>query len=137
MTFDSTVAEPAVAISQFVDIVGSGAGLTLTAGEVITAGEIITIETTTGDAVLADSNTGTTLDGLAIGVAVFGAADAAPAAASNGSPVFVSTTAGEATLTAPTGAGNVVYLLGILQGADGADTSPLVLFQPQFIAVRP
>ncbi|GAF96252.1 unnamed protein product, partial [marine sediment metagenome] len=60
-----------------------------------------------------------------------------PGAASNGSPVFVSATAGVATLTAPTGSGNVVYLLGILQGADGADTSPLVLFQPQFIAVRP
>jgi len=156
MTFDSTVAEPAVEVSQFLDIVGSGAGVTLTAGEAIVAGDVLTIEATSGDAILADSNTGTTLDGLAIGVAAFAAADtapvkvytvagnlipvsfsAAPAAASNGSPVFVSATPGRATLTAPTGSGNVVYLLGILQGADGADTSPLVLFQPQFIAVRP
>jgi len=156
MTFDSTAASPSVDMGQFVDIVASGAGLTLTAGEALTVGDIVTIEATTGDAILADSNTGTTLDGLAVGIVAFTAADttpvkvftvagslvamsfaAAPAAASNGSPVFVSATAGEATLTAPTGSGNVIYLLGILQGADGADTSPLVLFQPQFIAVRP
>lgn len=155
MTFDSTAAEPAVEIEQFLDIVGSGAGVTLTAGEAIAVAQVVTIEATSGDAILADSDTGTTLDGLAIGVAAFASADAspvkvytvagslipisfsgAPAASSNGSSVFVSATPGVATLTAPTASGNVVYLLGILQGADGGDTTPLVLFQPQLIAVR-
>ena len=156
MTFDSTVAEPAVEVSEFLDIVGSGAGVTLTAGEALSAGDVVTIEGTTGDVILADSNTGTTLDGLAIGVAAYSAADtapvkvftvpgslipvnfaAAPAAALNGRPVFVSQTGGQGTTTAPTGSGNVVYIVGILQGADGASTSPLVMYQPQFIAVRP
>jgi hypothetical protein len=156
MTFDSTVAEPAVAVSEFLDIVGSGAGVTLTAGEILIAGAVVTIEGTTGDVILADSNTGTTLDGLAIGIAAYGAADtapvkvytvpgslipvnfaAAPAAALNGRPVFVSQTPGQGITTAPTGSGNVVYIVGILQGADGASTSPLVMYQPQFIAVRP
>lgn len=156
MTFDSTTGELAVEVNEFMDIVGNGAGVTLTAGEAISAGDVVTIEGTSGDAILADADTGTTLDGLAIGVAAYGAADtapvkvytvpgslipvnfsAAPAASLNGRPVFVSTTPGEGTTTAPTGSGNVVYILGILQGADGADTSPLVLYQPQFIAVRP
>ena len=156
MTFDSTVAEPAVAVSEFLDIVGSGAGVTLTAGEALIAGAVVTIEGTSGDVILADSNTGTTLDGLAIGIAAYGAADtapvkvftvpgslipvnfaAAPAAALNGRPVFVSQTPGQGITTAPTGSGNVVYIVGILQGADGASTSPLVMYQPQFIAVRP
>lgn len=156
LTFDSTVAEPAVEVGQFLDIVGNGAGVTLTAGGAISAGDVITIESTSGDAILADANTGTTLDGLAIGVAAYAATAtnpvkvytvagslipinfaSAPAAADNGRPVFVSGTPGEGTLTAPTGSGSVVFLLGVLQGADGSTTSPLVLFQPQFIAVRP
>jgi hypothetical protein len=156
MTFDSTVAEPAVAVDEFLDIVGKGAGVTLTAGEAVSAGDVVTIEGTTGDIILADSNTGTTLDGLAIGVAAYSAADtapvkvftvpgslipvnfaAAPAASLNGRPVFVSQTPGQGITTAPTGSGNVVYIVGILQGADGATTSPLVMYQPQFIAVRP
>jgi len=156
VTFDSTTGELAVEVNEFMDIVGNGAGVTLTAGEAISAGDVVTIEGTSGDAILADADTGTTLDGLAIGVAAYGAVDttpvkvytvpgslipvnfsAAPAASLNGRPVFVSTTPGEGTTTAPTGSGNVVYLIGILQGADGADTSPLVLYQPQFIAVRP
>jgi len=156
MTFDTTTGELAVEVNEFLDIVGNGAGVTLTAGEALSAGEVVTIEGTTGDVILADSNTGTTLDGLAIGVAAYAAADtdpvkvytvpgslipvnfaAAPAASLNGRPVFVSATAGEGTTTAPTGSGNVVYVIGILQGANGANTSPLVMFQPQFISVRP
>jgi len=156
MTFDSTTGEPAIEVDEFLDIVGNGAGITLTAGELISAGAVVTIEGTTGDAILADSNTGVTLDGLAIGIAAYGAANtdpvkvytvpgsrvpvnfaAAPAASLNGRPVFVSTTPGQGTTTPPTSSGNVVYVIGILQGADGANTSPLVVYQPQFISVRP
>jgi|GEM_PF-1866315 len=156
ITLDTTAANQAVELNQFVDIVGSGAGITLTAGENLTAGDVVTIEDTTGDVVKADSNTGTTIDGLCIGVVAIGANDtnpvkvytvpgslipvtfaAAPAANRNGDPVWVSTTAGVATLTPPTASGNVQYIIGILQGADGADTSPLVVYQPQFIAIRP
>jgi len=156
ITLDTTAGNQAVELNQFVDIVGSGAGITLTAGEALTAGDVVTIEDTTGDCVKADSNTGTTIDGLCIGIVAISAADtnpvkvytvpgslvpvtfaAAPAANRNGDPVYVSQTAGVATLTPPTASGNVVYVIGILQGADGADTSPLVVYQPQFIAVRP
>ena len=156
ITLDSTAGNQAVELNQFVDIVGSGAGITLTAGENLTAGDVVTIEDTTGDVVKADSDTGTTIDGLCIGVVAVSATDtnpvkvftvpgslipvtfaAAPAANRNGDPVFVSTTPGVATLTPPTASGNVVYIIGILQGADGADTSPLVVYQPNFVAVRP
>lgn len=156
MTFDSTSTERSVAVEEFLDIVGSGAGVTLTAGQAISAGDVVTIEATSGDAILADANTGVTLDGLAIGIAAYAAADttpikvytvagslipvnfgSAPAAADNGKPVFVSTTAGQGTITAPTSSGTVTYIIGILQGADGVSTQPTVLYQPQFISVRP
>jgi hypothetical protein len=60
----------------------------------------------------------------------------APLAADNGKEVYLSTTAGQATLTPP-GAGNAVVYLGILQGADGATTTPNVLLQFQVIALVP
>jgi hypothetical protein len=61
---------------------------------------------------------------------------AAPAAINNGEPVYLSGTAGEGTLTAPTSSGSIVFLLGILQGANGVDTTPNVLFQPNLVAVN-
>jgi hypothetical protein len=61
----------------------------------------------------------------------------APAGSSNGSLVFLSDTQGRATLTPPTTSGNVRFLLGILQGADGVDTTPDVLFSPQYISRIP
>ena len=51
---------------------------------------------------------------------------AAPASSSNGSPVFVSSTDGLATLTPPTTATNSVFKIGTLEGADGSTTTPLV-----------
>jgi len=156
ITLDSTAANQAVELNQFLDLVGKGGGITLTAGESLTAGDVVTIEDTTGDCIKADSNTGVTIDGLCIGIVAIGANDtnpvkvftvpgslipvtfaAAPAANRNGDPVWVSQTPGVATLTPPTASGNVQYVIGILQGADGANTSPLIVFQPQFIAVRP
>jgi hypothetical protein len=48
----------------------------------------------------------------------------APASTDNGKKVFLSTTGGVATLTAPTGATNATVLLGRLTGGDGSDTTP-------------
>jgi len=155
ITFDSTTGARAVEINQFLDWTLAGAGITLTAATTIAVGDLVSLDTA-GDVILADSNTGTDSTAYAIGVAASAATAtnpvkiytasgdlvpvnfaAAPGAATNGSVVFVSATGGVGTLTAPTGGGNVIFKVGILQGADGADTSPLVLFQPQFLAKRP
>ena len=50
----------------------------------------------------------------------------APASSDNGKRVYISTTDGQATLTAPSSSGDVVYQVGTLIGADGADTTPTV-----------
>jgi hypothetical protein len=60
----------------------------------------------------------------------------APAGASNGSFVYLSTATGLGTLTPPVG-GNVVFLVGVLMGADGATPTPDVLLQPQYISRIP
>jgi len=60
----------------------------------------------------------------------------APAAASNGSRVYLSTTPGQATLSPP-GSGNAVFYLGILLGADGATTTPTVLLNLALVAEIP
>lgn len=62
---------------------------------------------------------------------------AAPAAADNGKRVYLSTTPGQATLTAPTSASTNVFQVGILIGGDGASNPANILFIPQFIARRP
>lgn len=152
ITIDSNDVE--VDIQQFLNL-STGGGVTLTAGATLAAGEAVRIDSS-GEWQLADANTGTTTDGLVVGVSV-GAATAtnpaqaytlvgslvpmlfgsAPAGANNGDTIYLSTTAGEVTLSPPTGTGEVLFSMGILQGADGADTTPLVLFNPQFLAVRP
>jgi len=58
----------------------------------------------------------------------------APLASENGSPVYLSTIPGAGTLTPPTGAMTVVFLIGVLQGADGINASPNVVFQPSLVA---
>ena len=62
----------------------------------------------------------------------------APGAASNGEPVFLSSTIGQATLTPPdvVAANRARFFVGILRGADGVTTTPDVLFQPRLIAYR-
>lgn len=62
---------------------------------------------------------------------------AAPGGASNGSVVFLDSTAGQASLTAPTGGNNVIVLVGLLVGADGVTTTPEVVFDVQRVAGRP
>jgi hypothetical protein len=49
--------------------------------------------------------------------------------------VYLSTTPGVGTLTAPSGGSDkVTFVVGILIGADGADTTPDVIWMPQFIS---
>jgi hypothetical protein len=152
LTIDTNDVE--VELTQFTNI-SVGAGIILTAGATLAAGELVAIDAS-GEAVLADSDTGTDKDAFVAGVSV-GAVTAtnpaqiysvpgtlvpvlfgsAPAAANNGDEVFLSSIPGQATLTPPTGGGNVVFKVGILQGGDGADTTPLVLLQPKLVAVRP
>jgi hypothetical protein len=57
---------------------------------------------------------------------------AAPAAANNGDLCYLDTTSGLATLTAPTGPSTIVVELGVIQGADGASVTPLVIYDPQY-----
>jgi len=59
-----------------------------------------------------------------------------PAALSNGSRVYLSSTPGLATLTAP-GSGYALVLVGILVGADGATSTPDVVFEFDVIAIIP
>jgi hypothetical protein len=51
--------------------------------------------------------------------------------------VYLSTTNGEASLTSPTSSGDAIIRVGILYGATGINTSPEVIFQPQFIGQIP
>jgi hypothetical protein len=67
---------------------------------------------------------------------VAGAVDAAPAATANGSRLYLSAaTPGVGTLTAPSGAGEAVVLVGFLVGADGASTTPALVLRPSIIAL--
>jgi frataxin-like iron-binding protein CyaY len=145
-------------LPSFTNISG-GEGIQLTADAVIAIGEIVQIISAgggSGRVDLADADTGSLTDANVVGVAaeagsagnpmqtftvpgslipvLFGAA---PAAANNGDAVYLSTVAGQATLTAPTGNDEVTFRIGYLQGADGADTTPLVLYQPQFLSAGP
>jgi hypothetical protein len=50
----------------------------------------------------------------------------APASTDNGKRIYVGTTYGIASLTAPSSSGDTVYQVGTLVGANGADTTPTV-----------
>ena len=64
--------------------------------------------------------------------------DVNPLTADVGKPVYIHTTAGDASLTAPTASASSVVKIGLLMG-DTADANGnfSVLLQPQFIAQRP
>lgn len=132
---------------------GSAGGVVLTTDDALAQGDIVFIKATTGNIGLADANAGTVREAAAVGVArttvtaanpaqiftQYGALipirfTSAPAAADNGRAVYLSQTAGQATMTAPTGASDVIYRLGFLQNGDGADTTPMCMWAPQFIA---
>lgn len=61
--------------------------------------------------------------------------DIAPAAADNGKPVYLSTTAGRVSLTVPAVPGDAVIQVGLLAGGNGVTLNPRVLFQPTFLRI--
>lgn len=58
-----------------------------------------------------------------------------PSTTDNGKTVYLSTTDGEATLTAPNSSGNSVVKLGKLQGADGSSSTPNCLIDIDHIII--
>lgn len=123
-----------------------------TAGATIAVGDILAYAITTGKMVKADASSGggsimnpvgtcafastdTNPTQLAIGGEVPATFASAPAAASIGLEVYLSETAGQATLTAPTTSGSVVYRLGYLAFANASDTTCRILWQPQLMYV--
>ena len=138
----------------------SAAGIRVVAGATIAAGDVLVILKTSAQAtgipevVLADAN-GTDIRGFA-GVAVASIAsgsngnmasipgsiamvalDAAPSAGQSGLPVYVATTAGRGTLTAPAGPDARVFLIGYLAGTTAVGGLYPVQLMPQFIADIP
>lgn len=150
----SVTATGGAQFSNFVTLNGAG-GIELTAASNLAPGELVQIDTS-GQAALADNNTGNVLDAFVVGASVdtvlAGATariasiqgtlvnvtfSAAPAGASNGSEVFLSSTPGVATLTAPSASGETVFSIGILAGANGVLTEVPVYFSPRLVAVIP
>jgi hypothetical protein len=124
-----------------------------TAGEALTAGDVLTFNTS-GEVIRANSSISsaiwevigvaneTVLSGATVEVVTKTGAcptvrfGSAPAGSLNGRLVFLASSSGLATTTPPTSSGNTLFTIGTLQGADGATTTPTVLFRPQFIAHR-
>lgn len=142
--------------SKFVNI-SSGAGYRFTASEAINTNDIVCIlqgntsgkiaqadadgtnrKTVLGIAGSAAAADGDTVQVISVAGTVFAMKmTAAPATTDIGKVVYLSATAGQGTLTAPTASGTDVYRVGILATADGASTTPNVVFQPAFIASNP
>jgi len=121
--------------------------------EIIAAGDLISIDST-GKAVKAISTfainkwrvIGVAINSVGVGGTIsvakhgdlipikFGAA---PAAASNGTYVFLNDVAGEATIIPPLGGGEVRFLVGVLKEADGITDTPNTVFFPQYVSRRP
>jgi hypothetical protein len=132
---------------------GSGTLVTLIVADNVSVGSIVSLDVN-GEAQLADPSLALTPDKYnALGVAktVGNIGDsvkfytdmislvpvlfaAVPLATDNGKRVYLSTTPGEATLTAP-GVGNALVLVGILKGADGITATPTVMIQFQVVAL--
>jgi len=154
IVLDSTNAS--LNLPKFVNILGEGVGVRIVTDDALVLGNVVRVATTTGNVGLADADTGSLRDGWVAGVSTgtfSGTATAkivtthgsligvkfaaAPAAASNGLPVYLSSTAGQGTLTAPSGNTVVTFIIGVLQGANGSTTTPNVFFRPQFISKGP
>lgn len=127
--------------------------ISATAGAALSVGDLVAISGTSGRFSQADADSGTAaLQNLA-GVCVQTAGangnptqvarqglcsvtfDANVTTADHGKRCYLSATAGKATLTAPTASGSTVWLVGLVQLADGT-ASAVVLLAPQFIAVN-
>ena len=133
---------------------GTGSNVvTKTAGETLAAGDVLSLNTS-GDVVKASSVTSLGLYevfGIAlqaatatnpVNVTVSDGSEPSvrfatpPAAADNGSMVFLSATSGLASLVPDLGGGRARVLVGLLAGADGATSAPTVQFRPQFLALK-
>jgi len=149
---DGTLQERLVDIEQDILALESGPTITVISDEALIEGDLLRINSS-GNVVKAGSNTGTTNDSRVIGssAGVFAIAESAeirtrfgsviparfasaPAGLYNGSPVYLSGTAGLATLIPPTITGSIIFFLGILQGADGISVVPEIIFQPRLVA---
>jgi len=126
-----------------------------TAGEALSTGAPVRFDTTgtAGEILNGQATTIPTAD--AIGVVKTGVASgasvtvytagnvavkfgAAPGAGSNGARVYLDpATAGQATLTLPTGSGESVVLLGRLTGGNGVTTTPTVLLSISYLYAIP
>jgi hypothetical protein len=153
---DSTNGFEALDLGTHVNLVeGAGIELDTSSATSLVAGDLVSLNVD-GDLTLSDADNGSLRASVVVGVsrATFGTSTtsqifsvpgslvpvrftSAPAAANNGSRVFLSTTAGQATLTAPAGSGTVTYQIGWLQGANGVSTTPLVLYMPMLISQHP
>ena len=153
INIDSTAAAPQIDLDEHINLV-EGAGVEVVTSVNLVQGELVSF-TTAGQLKKSDADTGTLIDGLCIGVSrgaatatnpaqifsvngslvpvLFGAA---PAAIDNGKPVYVSVTAGQASLTppAPPIADKVFFLVGYLQGGNGITSTPKVLWNPQYLS---
>jgi hypothetical protein len=153
-----TYAGAIISTQHWIDVQRSG-GFSGTSGEALTAGDAVYLKNDGGVAKLfkADDNhaeaNGRIVHGLVTGAA--GAAGVAMqvmslvgsvvatgltglAAGTVGDPLFLSSTAGGLTLTAPTASGTTVYRVGYVAGAaTGVGGTCEMLFAPQFISNRP
>lgn len=158
-TFDNT-STPTITADNVQDAIAEILNSDLTSIEVFTSGEALVVGDvlaldTAGDVIRANSSIATNnwevigisaeAVGAAVSVQVFTKSGsspntrfgAAPAAGLNGDLVFLDTTSGQATTTPPSLNGNAFFTIGTLRGADGATSTPTVLFRPQLIALRP
>ena len=152
-----TYAGAIIATQHWIDVQRSG-GFSGLAGEILAAGDAVYLKNDAGNAKLyraddnhADAN-GRIVHGLVTAAAGAGAAVQVMslvgsivstaltglAAGTVGDPLFLSSTAGGLTTTAPTGSGTTVFRVGYVAGAaTGAGGTCEMLFAPQFIAKRP
>jgi len=121
------------------------------AGEALSAGDVVTISGTAGKVFQADANHATTTRRDPVGICTLAAAGDASATryaiagittvtfdgnveTSNiGDRVYLSDTVKKASLTAPTGAGEI-WLLGKVVACPGGAATAEVLFRPQYLS---
>ena len=127
----------------------------MVADEAILAGAVVRMSVT-GEVGMTpgrvvNANAGNEVDSGAMGIAVTAAAaqgnsltvatggeasiifGAAPASADNGKTVYLSTTDGRGTLTAPNAGGDSIVRLGRLKGGNGVDTTPPVILNMEIL----
>lgn len=154
INIDSTTGAEAIDLTSLVNLV-TGAGVERVTSANLVAGNLLSISQPSGQFALADADTTNLIDGWVVGVSR-GAATAAstaqaftvsgsivpvlfssaPLANQNGRPVYLSVTAGEASMSAPgsPASNKVVFIVGTLAGGDGVSTLVDVIFNPQFIS---